>query len=572
MSSPSSPSNFVVRRKRKRHAIDPCLGYYHVQPPDPDPKMFCDAQISVPENFPEPSSESLELPPIAVLQEPMTSSDGEQFDLQSPSNTVEPVTVEAFLRAAPRNGQEKAGRKHARKYTHPAGVSTSRCMDEEPDNPRPPKHRYNRTCPSSPSSTEGTPVDQLFDDEAPSNASVKPKRKPLAQRLLQAAIASDANPVDSLVNDASRSPNQIRSLTLIPTKTESKTPGRRRLWTLTDPRKPVQITRDTSFITQHDTTMERKPLTRWPTRCQTSGVQKSLKRKGKRNGVVRASETKNLTICKPLPFVPLHEAESSYAARRGPPKKASKETPNQPAKPPPLIMALVDILSTTQVKKPVTVVTPKPLSPRFSDLSLPTLQNYASRNEPVEKPDVNFSTNASEVVLRPHSPELLESALPLPLLMSAQPSIPTNDLQSLPASEEPSTTVPDKKLPKPLSSFLDQFFETAKHAQSFSHSPPRPRNATHPKRQTRVRRPTPPLDDTVSHTTPEESNFADVIFMHDDDRDLYPLVERLPSPDLMEALKPSQYQIHLSSSPVEVPRRPVSVRRSMAGLRAFYNS
>uniref|UniRef100_A0A0W0EXM9 Uncharacterized protein n=1 Tax=Moniliophthora roreri TaxID=221103 RepID=A0A0W0EXM9_MONRR len=532
---PASPPNFVVKRKRKRYAIDPCLGYYDAPPPDPPPTVIAKPKSSFEifafRNSPRsPGSQCHnDTPPIEVLNEALGSSDDTLPDLQSPSNTVGPVTVEAFLQATyvgQKMDLRNRGRRRVQKPSR-QGQSASRGDNLPDDNPRPPKRRH-RVCPSSPSPDDDSSVDQLFNDELPKQRPAKSKRKaPLAQRLLQAAISSNVNPVDSLVHDADRFVIKNRSLSFIPTKTESS--SKRRLWTLKDPHKEalLDLDKSTSFVTQHLSTSERKPLTRWPTHYQDADERRKLSRKkGIRNQIDQAKGIRgNPNICKPLSFVPLREAESSYAARKDAPKKAAKEkdTPNSDTsiKPMSLPLPLVQVPSTTQARSSA--------GPQSTTHATNTPPSNPLQPAPAKTRDIDPVLHASQVNSRSRSsplPALQPNASsPFSLLTTARSPSPCvnpeqeldhENLNHLSHVPDINITTTDKKFPKPLSSFLDQFLETAKIAQSqappaMSHSP----NHAHTKRPSRIRKPT-QLPNTPSvEYAPAETNLVEAMFAGD---------------------------------------------------------
>lgn len=105
---------YQIRRKRKRVAVDPCLGFYTSSPRPPSPKNpGLDPEKT---SAPQPEA-AIDLPPIAVLT-PLqdTSEDAHTSELSAVTEETncedqldQVLTVEAFLRRSAEKPQKKYG-------------------------------------------------------------------------------------------------------------------------------------------------------------------------------------------------------------------------------------------------------------------------------------------------------------------------------------------------------------------------------------------------------------------------------------------------------------------------------
>ncbi|KAL0577137.1 hypothetical protein V5O48_004851 [Marasmius crinis-equi] len=343
---------FVVKRKRKRRTyIDPCLGFY--APPEAEssfegtarPKN--EAQIEVLEE--KDGFQRQELPEIVFLPEKQSSEPdirpgGE--DIESPKPRTE-ITVESFLRS---HNHKKSKTKSKSKVKVKKITSKNDEQVHETD-PQPRPTKRNRQRPLRDSSPPSEPVDQLFSETENVGHHITRKKgtqqkASLAQRLLQAAVLTEADPIDSLVQDVdgivpSIPMQSLGQNCLEPSSARSKT--KRRLWTLIDPRTRDENSTSCAFTPRlREQDVEQKPLTRWPTQMsvvsedegeEAERPYKKRKIEMKKEKLTHDESVKKVkTIrrgalkkvareCEPqaqstLLFVPLQEAESGYVARK----------------------------------------------------------------------------------------------------------------------------------------------------------------------------------------------------------------------------------------------------------------
>ncbi|KAJ8072391.1 hypothetical protein PM082_015950 [Marasmius tenuissimus] len=361
---------FANKRKRKRRSfIDPCLGFY-AQPDsesssvDYMPRLLDIAHEEAPAVAAEAEIYGAELPGIVALPEKYSESEsdvqlaheqGDAEELESPKPIVE-ITVESFLRSHGR----KSSRRKPKSGVKTKTIDTVVSSDDHDRQPRPTKR--NRQCPQRVSSPPSEAVDQLFSSENENIGTRVPPRKKcrrqkqktsLAQRLLQAAVLTDADPIDSLVREVDRNISASAPSASIPIPMQTlgehssaRSKPKRRLWTLIDPRTRDENSTLSSFASRaRDSNIERKPLTRWPTQIsivsdEEDGEEQTEKKKrkivaGRGRGddevTRKATKKKGLKACEPqaqatLLFVPLQEAETVLEAR----KKKMKENQTNP--------------------------------------------------------------------------------------------------------------------------------------------------------------------------------------------------------------------------------------------------
>ncbi|KAL0065088.1 hypothetical protein AAF712_007924 [Marasmius tenuissimus] len=361
---------FANKRKRKRRSfIDPCLGFY-AQPDsesssvDYMPRLLDIAHEEAPAVAAEAEIYDAELPGIVALPEKYSESEsdvqlaheqGDAEELESPKPIVE-ITVESFLRSHGR----KSSRRKPKSGVKTKTIDTVVSSDDHDRQPRPTKR--NRQCPQRVSSPPSEAVDQLFSSENENIGTRVPPRKKcrrqkqktsLAQRLLQAAVLTDADPIDSLVREVDRNISASAPSASIPIPMQTlgehssaRSKPKRRLWTLIDPRTRDENSTLSSFASRaRDSNIERKPLTRWPTQIsivsdEEDGEEQTEKKKrkivaGRGRGddevTRKATKKKGLKACEPqaqatLLFVPLQEAETVLEAR----KKKMKENQTNP--------------------------------------------------------------------------------------------------------------------------------------------------------------------------------------------------------------------------------------------------
>ncbi|KAK1231588.1 hypothetical protein PQX77_005323 [Marasmius sp. AFHP31] len=726
---------FMNKRKRKRRSfIDPCLGFY--AQPDSEPSsvdympQFLDvAHEESPAVAAEAEAYGAELPGIAALSEKYSESEsdvqlaherGDVEELESPKPIVE-ITVESFLRSH--------GRKSSRRKPKP-GVKTKTIdtvisSDDHDQQPRPTKR--NRQCPLRVSSPPSEAVDQLFSSETENIGTRLPPRKKcrrqkqktsLAQRLLQAAVLTEADPIDSLVRevDGDSSASAPSASIPIPMQTlaehsSARSKPKRRLWTLIDPRMRDENSTLSSFASRaRDSNVEQKPLTRWPTQIsvvsdEEDGKEQTEKKKRRIDAergrgdheVTRKARKKEKgpKACEPqaqatLSFVPLQEAETVLEAR----KKKMKE--NQTNSKPisnntsstkqhnrnPLELETIPIPNNDATSKrastnamlkdipiPHTTLTipdaapsalPVPIQERntnnhntpstLSDqpyatfgttrtippalsvapglLPLPitfapkTPDSASSRTvkrttaapftSRVSQPPAPFVPSVSSPIESSSSPRLMlssptrvgsnhnsygpvmfPSASPPPVVVEVQPPVLSSNERNAPD--------PDPQPQRPLSTYLDQFLETAKsvnisQTRTTATTKQRPRRRAAPRRERQL--PTSTLD--AGRSGLEDSAFTEPVFADGDDgleSEFFGQYEPTPDIDVLEMLSSQcEYEVVLKSSPLATEERNrrgekgketeklvgksssgaegrpnTGVRRSMAGIRAFYD-
>ncbi|KAF9267835.1 hypothetical protein L218DRAFT_1073918 [Marasmius fiardii PR-910] len=577
---------FVVKRKRKRPTyIDPCLGFYALpQSSDPNDDPFLDTPKE-----PEPDTEQfqlqsidVDLPRIETLSVEEDSVGGSEDTVESPKQAVE-ISVDSFLRSF---NKEKTKPYPTYKLLK---VKKLKASIDELEPPLPLKRNPRRvTVSSSPPSDE--PVDQLFNDDGVTRKKplVKRQRKvSFAQRLLQAAIVSEVDPGDTLLDGVKKPalPNSLFNSNQIETQ-QSK---RRRRLLLIDPRK--RDCRPCSFSSS-STNVERKlPLTRWPTQISAvsdeeedwlTGVEVEKRLKPMSGVKRRKMSTSTRQARNSLLFVPLQEAENGWTARKkGKGSISLKQSLVLGGKGNALGLTMIPTHSSTHLgdaamssepAQPVTVIQSllQPISTAMNSIAPAHDQEY----EPM-------STFAPATMLNTVSPSLspkisiamkagyssTDFSFNKNTIVDTQVKVPSAVMLSFPlntcvnSSEDRMPPLPQR----PLSSFFDEFFKTAKDVGQLTGSV---------KRQRRERQqPTLSSSSRCFNTQSTEPLF--------EESELVPQTEPEPEVDVLETIKTrscSQYDVVLTSSPLEaVPgpehkeiRRPnTGVRRSMAGLWAF---
>ncbi|SJL09735.1 uncharacterized protein ARMOST_13116 [Armillaria ostoyae] len=214
--------DFVVRRKRKRYAVDPCLGFYAT----PEPPVKTEPIPNAPPTSPalHPTVEERTPSPIA-------------------SPTMEQqVSVHDFLTTS-------AAKTWAKRYR-----SKRRARDME----------------YAPS---------------PEKAQRRGSKKSVGQRLLQAAVATGVEPSDSFMQDIVDASATRRPLQFQVVADEGKSSNRRQ-WSLVDPKKTTPFPRGTSFAPKTKRSdaddpvrvKPRQPLTQWHTINHGSPTKEPLAR------------------------------------------------------------------------------------------------------------------------------------------------------------------------------------------------------------------------------------------------------------------------------------------------------
>lgn len=301
-----------ITRKRKRYAVDPCLGFYGSQPQSRP--LVNDIRISAPGQIIDPDvsvgglyATAPDIPSGLALI-PGTSATPATPDFEAPM-----MTVEDFLQRS----AHKRIRKYGRRRQHSVRLdndSIPRVLREDKRRSRtslqPCSHnsRHDSSRSQSLSSSPYCPS-SMNDDSSPEDQNqgrcyVRKRRvKSLAGRLIQAAILSHANPVDSLLHSkqplSSRPPLQFVPHDMFPCFTE------RRIQTLVDPRKAAPF-HSASFLSHNGqasyTSIQRGPLSKWRTHRNLLAQEPASK--SPKKPVAPTS----IPSRRPLMFVPLHQA------------------------------------------------------------------------------------------------------------------------------------------------------------------------------------------------------------------------------------------------------------------------
>ncbi|KAE9394439.1 hypothetical protein BT96DRAFT_998555 [Gymnopus androsaceus JB14] len=563
----------LIKRKRKRHstysAVDPCLGFY-------------------PPTFSEPSA--VEIP-----------------SLLSHENSVQELQLDP-------TDMERSAKK-------PRTYARKRPIDDPDTEQEASPALLKRRRRSNP---------LLIHSPPPEQSNIRPpksrrRRHPLAQRLLHAAVLSGVDPVDSLIEPDPNAPLPTRRPLQFQAETESLTtspPGtkRRPSWGLVDPHKSSSSIRTASFISrkERETLTPRenyKPLTRWPSRPNL----KTTKKKNLDYGPAKkkTSTTDMQYQRRPLTFVPIQKSDlllsrpgSGFPQARDPtPDKvksrhairpplipvfaASQSISAPPAKSPP-------IDSINQPRSPTTATHSTNMNPPRT--SIPQIQIPSAPTAPVSSPgpepsSSDFNAPAPIVLCPATSPAPITSQANTPahivpptdpLLAPERPSDRPSVLNLHPINNHPKNTFNplsrsmSNKPAKPLSSFFDEFLETVRAATSATQHQQTQMNNLPPRSvflyvavqclsaaiQTYRYRDVEEddvFDEWTSRAAPAPEEEEKIGIGESWLSRGGPL-----SPDLLVALRPSQYQVTLSQLSPPSSSRAGALRNAMAGLRAFY--
>ncbi|KIK63014.1 hypothetical protein GYMLUDRAFT_242088 [Collybiopsis luxurians FD-317 M1] len=596
------------RRRRRRTAVDPCLGFY-TEEQDVHRSLLSDPN-------PTFQQSSINANPVEYAQ----NSGPAQSEI---TNSTEQTT--------------KKLKTYAKKRLQPQETQVNTTPPESPS-PVPPKRRK-----LNPLRVHSPP-----DDSATRPRISNRKRKqPLAARLLQAAVTSGVDPTDNLIEpnpDApapTRKPLQFQvSESLDDSSSSSK---RRPSWERIDPHESSWSIRSASFISSREKkTLStprsiHKPFTQWPNNSFRSNPDSALKK----NTVMHKADAKLQSKRLPLKLVPVHESElvtrqssrivhpdrciagSNQVAHSTPgTDNLTTETSLLPLKFVPIPVstsarsAMNNPSSTSHpnsasLVEPTTVIhvgLPNKTDPVSNSCSANPFAIPLSKILPAALPEVIpepssdpiDATSSASGTLAINQEDVISSSLPNPAhpisLVSSPSKIHTDQPNACSSpfhptinadhssENEPSLNIflsPShpptnslKKPEKPLSFFLDEFLETVRTAASESQR--RRFNDISGRR----RRPTRASSHGAewglhpsalrSNSIAQDPGNADPLFD--------PLFDELPytrianeekedSSELMSGLQPSQYRITLTS---ESPPGENSLHNAMAGLRAFY--
>ena len=189
--------------------------------------------------------------------------------------------------------------------------------------------RPNARCPSlhdeSSDLEKATPGQQTYlnSKRNPRLRSTRLKRKPLHERLYEAAVMTGGNPDDSFIHGGTKEETTRLPLHFIPgVQSQSPQSEKRRPWSLIDPRKTLAI-RTASFsrnarareITNTPllvNTLDRLPLTSWNVNLKEGLPQTVTNPTKKRRNNEPEESTRSRFNYTPLSFISLNKAEEDY--------------------------------------------------------------------------------------------------------------------------------------------------------------------------------------------------------------------------------------------------------------------
>ncbi|TFK40404.1 hypothetical protein BDQ12DRAFT_711759 [Crucibulum laeve] len=329
----------VVRRKRKRRAVDPCLGFYLLL--DNRASNFPKHDVNTPHESQDHRQLSLNqtvadtsvanrCSTSANVSETLlrTSADAEarsalgdtynKLDVNTPI-----LTIETFLPLA------KPLKRYGRKYNKNTVLEklmsaaipnrdTDACIHEDSEETLNLRSRKVRRI--SPSSTDCSPEGEAsLASSSPTNrisrlrqgtAKRKHKHKKLGERLYEAAIVSNGDPLDNLVQpntNASRQPLQFAPV-------ETPLYSARHV-TLRDPRTTNPFRSASSVHTPRAvgcTPSTFQSLTRWRTDYRLGADYTTRPKVTRRGHIVKKYNPKHYCSRSSLDFVPIQEAEEAY--------------------------------------------------------------------------------------------------------------------------------------------------------------------------------------------------------------------------------------------------------------------
>jgi hypothetical protein len=306
-----------IKKRRKRvHALDPCLGFYpsSPSPPSPKPQIFTE----------QPSANTGRsvfpiVTPSLVPTCDFTHTSSEVEDDGPDDDIVKVVTVEEFLRKSAEKKPTKSYRRRKRRVTSfmsdPEGISALSSVECRP---------YGFACFGFPEKFMSPPSQPVSSSDVRSMIIKKThpsriKKAKLTQRLIRAAVLAHANPTerlrrrcDSKVDASSRRAFPFVDEPHAMVKMNSKN----RTATLVNPYK-IATFHEPSF--PHESlssspiraTLKQEPITKWKSACvEFSGLHTSRAIERKTSPVHHKTSTRV-----PLVLIPLKDAEIAYASR-----------------------------------------------------------------------------------------------------------------------------------------------------------------------------------------------------------------------------------------------------------------
>ncbi|KAJ3933398.1 MAG: hypothetical protein NXY57DRAFT_1037654 [Lentinula lateritia] len=443
-----------------RHdAIDPCLGFYpsvsaHVAAnatatavPRTTPGVYTNTSYDLTPSQNRKRKTEEELPRI-------DATPTGQLDATKP----EPATVIPENRLNPESNKRrdvKRPRKYAKqRQKQPKNDVDTGSEQETPLSPPPIKGRFEHDPMRIHSPANKTDV----------HSRVKRKRRrPLANCLLQAAVLSGVNPVDSLIEPDSsappptRKPLQFEIPDFLRHTPESQL-KRRPSWTLVDPHRTTSIrtvsfasVREKQTLAPSSLNPTLKPLTGWSTSTFSRPSKEKKNEAASKHARIRASSSKVNTKVRygsrrPLMLVPIEKSEllENKITRRvsSLPKESLNLTSHvigtgiaTKTSPPPLTLINVLIKEDTSVIKSTNQASSPSHMPQASHLDLASEIDNIGFNT---NPDPELKPNSAAVaplacVSIPPSPKLIEELQVSPLLQNLPALILNPTLPSVPS-------------------------------------------------------------------------------------------------------------------------------------------
>ena len=332
-----------VTRKRRRYAVDPCLGYYiYAASKNTGGRFvaFTQSRSSDSENYVIPTSfdaeREMELPCATYLTGQATSVEGNangtsRFDVSPPNNSTNEtpnqnvLTVEAFIKQTlnEREIKTRKTRTYEKKHRVQGAIEDNRHITSNADG---------RLCGKKTNNCDRDGAENIISSSKTFRKKlVKARRKPLKERLYAAAVSTYGVP-DAYYSNTCAANGVLESsrvpLHFLPGP-QIHPLGRKTLFRskslLVDPRKSAAMQKARfacrNYITELresgvlTNTLDVMPLSKWNLSSKNGGhIHRSssevLKKRKQRN---LTEDTVLLeTTCPPLAFVSFQEAEEKY--------------------------------------------------------------------------------------------------------------------------------------------------------------------------------------------------------------------------------------------------------------------
>ncbi|KIM80485.1 hypothetical protein PILCRDRAFT_89709 [Piloderma croceum F 1598] len=422
---PTMSPDFIINKRRKRtHAVDPCLGFYPISHSSTTPQTFTkQSSISTVHDVPPIATLSPALFFNAVPDSAHSLSEVEDTSSNENHEVVEVVTVDEFLR---RSAEKKPTKNYGRRKRRVVDLTSDSELEE----------------PSSSSAPRPNPPNRK------NIKRIQPSRKKakLAGRLVRAAVLAHVDPIESLrrrrdsnIGEFTRQPLQFVNETHSPVKITS----RGRTATLVDPRKIAPFHEPYSFAHRSQSpvmnTRKQKPVTKWKSACHWTSPSSNSRTIRTKDSVVH-DKTSTLFERPPKSLrTPLLFPASQIQEDRIPDRSSKRIKHSSPAFSP-------------LVNHPPSKITPRPLI-----TSLVGTRISPSQHDSLSSLPVPATHKISSAPWHSSSPDL--STAP-----HIQPPDPSGALEARPGPKKPL---------KALASFLGSFLETARNATQMQAKPSR---------------------------------------------------------------------------------------------------